>query len=101
MKIQRTGEKASPECIERIESHGMMEMAGVWVAITVIVYVRMETQKAYYGDVRITTDDIAESIYSQYGTWIPKSMASNCWWICTVKFGHAEKVANRRWPGYD
>ena len=79
-----------------IESEGMMQVYnGKWVQITTRIEVKKETEKAYFGALKVFEDDYNE-LYSDSETWIPKSMAENVWWICTVKFEHAGKVSNRR-----
>lgn len=82
-----------------IVSEGMVETRNRWVHIKVTVTPSKETEKAYYGMIRV--DEVIpgeknELFYkSSITSWVPKSMADNPWWILTKKFDETRKVANR------
>lgn len=87
------------DIIDEIESEGTIFIAHQWVPIDTVVQVYKETDKAYFGDVTVYECDSTGRIgktFSKEKTWIPKSMASNVWWICTKMFDHPDKVANKR-----
>lgn len=88
------------EEFETITSEGMIFIAHRWVPVTVVVEPTAETEKAYKAEVSVYEDvefGQKEILFYNESTWIPKSMAGNVWWICTAKFDHADKVANKRW----
>lgn len=99
MKVSKYEEEPLLDFIDTIESRGMIEMEGVWVKATVILDVKKETEKAYLGNVEVLAGN--DSVYEEEDTWIPKSMTSNVWWICIVKFGHDGKVSNKRFEVND
>ena len=81
-----------------IESEGMIHIAHRWVPIEIEVEPKRETEKAYFGAVTVyeIVEGSQEMLFEDKETWIPKSMSDNPWWICTVKFEHPGKVANKR-----
>jgi len=93
---------SDPDVIDEIHAEGTIYIAHQWIPIDTVVIVYKETDKAYFGNVVVfesvntmRVDDTGE-IFKKENTWIPKSMSSNVWWICTKMFGHPDKVANRR-----
>lgn len=83
---------------DTITSQGMIEILHKWIPIEIEVIPKRETEKAYFGSVTVyeDVDGTNEMLFEDNETWIPKSMADNPWWICTVKFEHGGKVANKR-----
>ena len=87
-----------------IESEGMIFVAHRWVPIEIEVEPIRETEKAYFGSVRVyevVATGSNEILFEEEGTWIPKTMADNPWWICTIKFEHPDKVSNKRFEVND
>lgn len=89
------------DVIDEIESEGMIYYSHRWIPIetSVTVYKESASGKAYWGDVTVyECDDIGrvDTLFEKNGTWIPKSMSNNVWWICTNIFDHPDKVSNRR-----
>lgn len=87
------------DVIDEITAEGTIYIAHQWIPIETVVIAYKETDKAYFGDVIVhecnSTGKIDE-LFKKEDTWIPKSMSSNVWWICTKMFDHPDKVANRR-----
>lgn len=80
-----------------ITSEGMIQRGNTWIRIQSTVLPLRETEKAYYGIIRVNeiTNDGLENLYANsVKSWIPKSMVSNVWWICTKKFDETSKVSN-------
>lgn len=86
------------EDFDPITSEGMIFIAHKWIPIEIEVVPVRETEKAYFGSVIVyeVVSSSNEILFEKEDTWIPKSMADNPWWICTVKFEHPDKVANKR-----
>jgi len=81
-----------------ITSEGMINKVGIWIQVKTTVYPLKETEKAYYAMMRVDeiVDGEPEDLYDgQITSWIPKSMVSNVWWICTNKFGEEGRVSNK------
>ena len=82
-----------------IKSNGMLKsIGGGWIKIQITVLPYKETERAYYGLIRVDelVDGEPEMLYNgEKTTWIPKSMAENVWWICTNTFDETRKVSNR------
>jgi len=81
-----------------IVSDGMLHTIGGWIKIQTTVLPYRETEKAYYGKIRVDelVDGEPEMLYGgEKTTWIPKSMADNVWWICTNTFDEKRKVSNK------
>ncbi|MCZ6582679.1 MAG: hypothetical protein O6761_05865 [Thaumarchaeota archaeon] len=92
------------DIIEEIESEGTIFITHQWISIDTLVQVYKETDKAYFGNVTVyECDNIGRTgeLFNKEKTWIPKSVADNVWWICTKLFDHPDRVANRRFDGYD
>lgn len=86
------------EIEETISCEGMIFIAHRWIPIDIEVEATKETEKAYFGDVTVyeEVDGSHMVLFEKSETWVPKSMAENPWWICTILFEHAGKVSNRR-----
>ena len=98
MEIPDTNEE-TPDVIEEITAEGMIFISHQWIPIETEVIAYRETEKAYFGDVTVyecDSDERIEDLFKEEKTWVPKSMSDNPWWICTVKFEHPDKVANKR-----
>ena len=81
-----------------IKATGMLQIICGWIKIQTTVLPYRETEKAYYGLIRVDemVDGEPEILYDvEKTTWIPKSMADNVWWICTNTFDERRKVSNR------
>ena len=91
------------EDFETITSEGMIFIAHKWIPINIEVEPIRETEQAFFGRVTVYEDvDYGnEVLFEDEETWIPKSMAENPWWICTIKFEHQDKVANKRFEVKD
>ena len=94
------------DIIDEIESEGMIYYSHRWIPIetSITVYKESASGKAYWGDITVYECDgtgRVDTLFEKDGTWIPKSMSSNVWWICTNIFDHSDKVSNRRFEGYE
>ena len=91
--------KTNHERYDEITSEGTIHQNGRWIPIEISIIPDFDTEKAYHCDVivyKIHEGIRSGIIFSKEDTWVPKSMAQSPWWICTVKFEHTDKVANRR-----
>ena len=109
MKVQKYGDddddKSSESDVldEEITAEGMIYISRQWIPIETEVIIYRETQKAYFGNVTVhECDDIGrvDILFEKENTWIPKSMANNVWWICTIMFEHQDRVANKRFVNH-
>jgi len=86
------------EIFETITSEGMIHIAHKWIPIEIEVEPIRDTEKSYFG--RVTVYEIVngsqEMLFEDEESWIPKTMADNPWWICTIKFEHLGKVSNKK-----
>jgi len=100
VKVKDNDYYMDDDIIDEITSVGTIYIAHQWIPIETSVSVYKETDKAYFGDATVyecDDDDRVEELFNKEKTWIPKSMSSNVWWICTILFEHPDKVANKRW----
>ncbi len=84
---------------DEIISEGMLQTEYTWIPIETVVEPQRETEKAYYGIVSVyECDEYGRSglVYDSTESWVPKSMATNPWWILTNVFDETNRVANRR-----
>lgn len=98
MKITKSYD-ISYNVIDEIYAEGTIQIHGVWADIETEVKVYKKTNKAYFGSVTVHIvlgGQWGATKFHKDNTWIPKSMSQNPYWICTVMFGHPEKVSNKR-----
>lgn len=82
-----------------VYGEGTIEIHHLWGEIQTKVQIFRETEKAYFGNVTVNMvidGGLGARLYHKKDTWIPISMSQNPYWICTVMFGHPEKVSNKR-----
>ncbi len=79
-----------------IISQGMLYTRYIWVPITCIIDVDRQTEKAVHGLVTVLEVGQEDPIYPPEIYWVPKSMCTKPWFICTVLNKEENKVANRR-----
>ena len=105
MIIVKDDDYDTDDVIDEIEAEGMIYLTHRWIPIETSVEAYKETDKAYWGTVTVYECDNmgrVDVLFVKEKTWIPKSMSSNVWWICTEIFEHPDKVANRRFEStYD
>jgi len=85
---------------DEITCDGMLQTSYKWIPITCIIDVDRETEKAIHGTVTVLEEDEDNPIYTPEIFWIPKSMSTNPWFICTKLYDEERKVANKRFEMY-